>query len=112
MKSLTKDDVEEKNTKKTWQNSVRCPHVASLILIALVVISLMHNNFFGLDNQFLDLNLKQDQIANKNGPIPGCNLFSDFLLVKNLEERISNIGIGDGNLITVTFPGYIYTPSV
>ncbi|KAL8536095.1 hypothetical protein ACS0TY_011652 [Phlomoides rotata] len=103
---------------KTWKDSVK---YASLILIALVAMGTL-----GLMPMKRVVVFKEEQIADEKGPIATCfqvNGFmtmyrtrfikrnnvliwvTNFVLVKNLEERTSNIRIGGGSLIIAIFPG-------
>lgn len=70
---------------KTWKNKVKFPHLATLILLALVVIVLhLTRNNGDIVHHVL---LKQDQdnnIGNENEPIPGCNLFSGRWIYDNV----------------------------
>ncbi|KAL8521577.1 hypothetical protein ACS0TY_011921 [Phlomoides rotata] len=113
MKSLKKDVDDEKNMKtatdvKTWKNAVKsCPHFGSLTIVALIVIGILcpthmkyDNNFFGLENIVI---LKQDlQIDNKNGPIPGCNLFSGKWVFDNVTYPLYKEG--DCSFMGYRFP--------
>ncbi|KAL0338140.1 UNVERIFIED_CONTAM: protein trichome birefringence-like 34 [Sesamum angustifolium] len=69
---------------KTWKNVVKFPHLASLVLLALVAVAIhltrnKGNDAVQLENQVL---LKED--SSKNYSAPGCNLFSGRWVYDNV----------------------------
>ncbi|KAI3473121.1 hypothetical protein Pfo_030413 [Paulownia fortunei] len=70
---------------KTWKNMLKLPHLASLVLLALVAAALHltrnNGNLVLLEHQVF---LKQEQTGRGNDSIPGCNLFSGTWVYDNV----------------------------
>lgn len=93
------DSEEYNNTAKTtsWKNVVKCPHIASLVLIAFVAVGTLtpmhqYDTVFDISNLVF---LKEKQIhvgSSENGPIPGCVLFSGKWVYDNVSYPLYKEG--------------------